>query len=141
MSFSVGVGLLLALGTAFGSVAGFLYKSRGAREAPAVEFRRPLRSSVELFRSPLYVLEILSHLNALGAGVLVHPLAFVILTASLAGLLVSARSLQLGDAVPVIVLTSAAANLCTIAAGRHGLRRRAAAQAGARRTLNASAVP
>jgi hypothetical protein len=49
--------------------------------------------------------------------VLIHPLAFVILVASLIGLLVSARSLQLGDAVPVIALTSAAANLTTIAAG------------------------
>jgi hypothetical protein len=41
----------------------------------------------------------------------------VILVASLLGLLVSARSLQLGEAVPVIALTSAAANLTTIAAG------------------------
>jgi hypothetical protein len=31
--------------------------------------------------------------------------------------LISARSLQLGDAVPMIALTSAAANLTTIAAG------------------------
>jgi hypothetical protein len=30
---------------------------------------------------------------------------------------VSARSLQLGEAIPVIALTSVAANLCTIAAG------------------------
>jgi hypothetical protein len=242
MSFSVGLGLLLALGTAFGSVAGFLYKFRGARAAPAVDLRRPLWSTVELFRSPLYSLGILialgswglhvgalalapisivqsviagglvlltvvanrlfhvrvtrrewvgvalmatglaflaatlggdahaahsryqpgvlaeylvvlcaagllvtlgakrgttlgvgagllwaasdtsikalsSHLHTLGVGVLVHPLAFVILVASLVGLLVSARSLQLGEAVPVIALTSAAANLCTIAAG------------------------
>lgn len=58
-----------------------------------------------------------SHLGNLGVGVLIHPLAFVILIASLLGLLVSARSLQLGDAVPVIALTSAAANLSTIAAG------------------------
>jgi hypothetical protein len=58
-----------------------------------------------------------SHLHGLGAGVLVHPLAFVILIASLIGLLVSARSLQLGEAVPMIALTSAAANLTTIAAG------------------------
>jgi hypothetical protein len=49
--------------------------------------------------------------------VLIHPLALVILLASLIGLLMSARSLQLGDAVPVIALTSAAANLTTIAAG------------------------
>ena len=58
-----------------------------------------------------------SHLGRLGVGVLVHPLAFVILLASLIGLLVSARSLQLGEAVPVIALTSAAANLTTIASG------------------------
>jgi hypothetical protein len=49
--------------------------------------------------------------------VLVHPLAFVILLLSLAGLLVSTRSLQRGRAVPVIATTSAAANVATIAAG------------------------
>ncbi len=58
-----------------------------------------------------------SHLGNLGWGVAIHPLAFVILIASLVGLLISARSLQLGDAVPMIALTSAAANLTTIAAG------------------------
>jgi hypothetical protein len=41
----------------------------------------------------------------------------VILVASLVGLLISALSLQLGPAVPMIALTSAAANLTTIAAG------------------------
>jgi hypothetical protein len=242
MSVSVQLGLGLAILTAFGSVAGFLYKFRGARDAPAVSLREPLRSSIALFRSPLYSLGIAialgswglhvaalalapislvqsviagglvlltvvadrvfgiavsrrewvgvaltaaglaflaatlghdaqrtyshyppgtlalylgalsaaglllavlsrraealavsagllwaasdtsikalsSHLDSLGAGVLVHPLALVILVASLVGLLVSARSLQLGDAVPVIALTSAAANLTTIAAG------------------------
>jgi hypothetical protein len=242
MSLSVQIGLLLALGTAFGSVAGFLYKFKGARQAPEVDLRRPVHSSIELFRSPLYALGIAiamaswglhvgalslapislvqsviagglvlltvvanrlfgisvtrrewigvalmaaglaflaatlhgdangahsrydpttlaiyvgalgavglavaalgrrattlavsagllwaasdtsikalsSHLGHLGIGVLIHPLAFVILIASLLGLVVSARSLQLGDAVPVIALTSAAANLTTIAAG------------------------
>jgi hypothetical protein len=242
MSLSVQIGLFLALLTAFGSVAGFLYKFKGAREAPTVELRHPLRSTVELFRSPVYALGILiafaswgvhvgalslapislvqsviagglvlltvvadrlfgievtrreligvgltaaglaflaatlsgdagsahsryppgtlaifisavgvaglilcvrprrpaylavsagllwaasdtsikalsSHLHHLGIGVLIHPLAFVILVASLVGLLISARSLQLGDAVPMIALTSAAANLTTIAAG------------------------
>jgi len=242
MTLSVGLGLVLALLTAFGSVVGFLYKFRGAREAPTVELAHPLRSSVELFRSPIYSLGILialiswgfhvgalslapislvqsviagglvlltfvadrlfgvsvtrrewigvgltatglaflaatvggdatsahshyqpgpmaiflaslgacglllslarsrpgylavsagllwatsdtsikalsSHLGRLGIGVLVHPLALVILLASLIGLLISARSLQLGDAVPMIALTSAAANLTTIAAG------------------------
>ncbi len=242
MSLSVQIGLVLALLTAFGSVAGFLYKFRGANEAPAVELRRPVHSTIVLFRSPLYSLGIViafaswglhvgalslapislvqsviagglvlltvvadrlfgiavtrrewvgvaltaaglavlaatldgggsgahshyapgtltiwivavsavglvlavgsrrgtvlavsagllwaasdtsikalsSHLGHLGLGVLIHPLAFVILIASLVGLLVSARSLQLGEAVPVIALTSAAANLTTIAAG------------------------
>lgn len=242
MSLSVQLGLLLALLTAFGSVAGFLLKFRGAQAAPAVDMRRPVASSVALFRSPLYALGILvamlgwglhvgalalapislvqtviagglvlltvladtlfgipvtrrewigvaltatglaflaatlgrnghsaashyhtaplvlyvagagllglvlatrgagasrlavsagllwaasdtsikalsSHLGQLGAGVLISPLAGVILVASLLGLLVSARSLQVGEAVAVIALTSAAANLTTIAAG------------------------
>jgi hypothetical protein len=52
-----------------------------------------------------------------GAFGWVHPLALVILTASLVGLAVSARSLQIGEAVSVIAITSASANLCTIAAG------------------------
>jgi hypothetical protein len=242
MSLSVELGLVLALLTAFGSVAGFLYKFRGAREAPTVQLSHPLRSTVELFRSPVYSLGIViafvswgfhvgalalapislvqsviagglvlltvvadrlfgikvtrrellcvgltaaglaflaatlsgdassahsryppgtlaifltvvgvaglalslrpkrpaylavsagllwaasdtsikalsSHLHNLGIGVAIHPLALVILVASLIGLLISARSLQLGDAVPMIALTSAAANLTTIAAG------------------------
>jgi hypothetical protein len=41
----------------------------------------------------------------------------VILIASLVGLLVSARSLQVGNPVPVIAVTSVAANTVTIAAG------------------------
>jgi hypothetical protein len=41
----------------------------------------------------------------------------VILLLSLYGLLVSTRSLQRGRAVPVIAITSAAANVATIAAG------------------------
>jgi hypothetical protein len=262
MSLSVEIGLALALLTAFGSVAGFLYKFRGARDAAPVDLKHPLHSTVELFRSPLYTLGIIialsswgthvgalalapislvqsviagglvlltvvadplfgirvtrrewlgvamtaaglaflaatldggagsahssydpstlsvfisvvgagglalallsglqggrhpasleraepgssrgrpallavsagllwaasdtsikalsSHLGSLGVGVLAHPLAVVILVASLVGLLISARSLQLGDAVPMIALTSAAANLTTIAAG------------------------
>jgi hypothetical protein len=52
-----------------------------------------------------------------GAFGWIHPLALVILTASLVGLAVSARSLQVGEAVSVIAITSASANLCTIAAG------------------------
>jgi hypothetical protein len=52
-----------------------------------------------------------------GLLVLVHPFAFVILILSLVGLLISARSLQIGPVVTVIALTSATANTLTIAAG------------------------
>jgi drug/metabolite transporter (DMT)-like permease len=56
-------------------------------------------------------------LGDLGIGVLVHPLAPVILVLSLVGFVVSARSLQLGGAVSVIAITTAAANVVTIASG------------------------
>jgi drug/metabolite transporter (DMT)-like permease len=245
VSLSVQVGLLLALATAFASIVGFLFKHRGAVESPAIEWRRPVRTSLALFRSRWYVLGIVIataswglHVAALalapislvqsviagglvlltvcadrlfgftvtrrewigvgltaaglaflaatldgagdsahndwqplqlalwtgviagvgltaaavagdderggtllalsagllwgasdvsikalsvhvddGLGVLAHPLALVILTLSLIGLTVSARSLQIGKAVPVIAITGAAANVTTIASG------------------------
>jgi len=247
MSLSVQSGLLMALATAFASVLGFLYKHRGAIESPAVEMRRPIRTSLALFRSRWYVLGILIavvgwgfHVGALAlapislvqsviagglvlltvtadrlfahqvtrrewigvamaalglaflaatldgtadqahsdyetgrlvtylvivslaavgvafaahggaregiafgvsaglfwaasdtaikalsgefgestaAAILLSPLAAVILLGSAAGLVVSARSLQIGKAVPVIAITSVAANALTIAAG------------------------
>jgi hypothetical protein len=57
------------------------------------------------------------HLGADGAGVMLNPLALFILVLSIVGMVVSARSLQVGEAVPVIAATSAAANLTTIASG------------------------
>ena len=246
MSASVQVGLLLALLCAFSSIVGFLYKHRGAVESPPIELRRPVSSSLALFRSRWYLLGLavalgswglhvgalalapisivqtviagglvlltvaankmfgfsvsrrewvgvaltaaglaflaatlegsadsahsdytpstlalyVGGLSALGliaalaggrqargasllaasAGliwgasdvsikglsgdlgqgplaVLVHPLAVVIFVASAVGLAISARSLQVGRAVPVIAVTSAAANVCTILAG------------------------
>lgn len=57
------------------------------------------------------------HLGDDGLLVLVHPLALVILVLSLAGLLVSAASLQAGPAIAVIAATSVAANVSTIASG------------------------
>lgn len=245
MSVSVQIGLLLALATALTSIIGFLLKGRGAVESPPVDPRKPVRTSLALFRSRAYTIGIIVataswglHVAALalapislvqtviagglalltviadrifgydvtrrewigvaltafglavlagtmsgvgadrhsdydaatlatyigvvgGAGLLaafgggripsggpilavsagllwgasdvtikalsghldngafgwIHPLAIVILVASLIGLAVSARSLQIGDAVPVIALTSATANLCTISAG------------------------
>jgi drug/metabolite transporter (DMT)-like permease len=245
MSFSVQLGLVFSLTCAFTSILGFLYKHRGAVESPPVDVRKPISSSLALFRSKWYTLGILIamgswgfHVAGLalapislvqsviagglvfltvvadrlfgftvtrrewigvgltaaglaflaatlegtadsahndfdtltlvlyvgggsllglaaaafarressagsllavaagltwgasdvsikalsgsvddGIGVLLHPLALVILTLSLVGLSISARSLQVGDAVPVIAITSAAANVWTIAAG------------------------
>jgi hypothetical protein len=243
---SVQLGLLLALATAVASLVGFLLKARGAVESPDVDWRRPIRSSLRLFRSRAYALGMAVamgswglHVAALslapislvqtiiagglvlltalansffahevtqrewigvamtaaglaflaatvgntgdeahadfdastlaayvgfltlagtaaaiagwqtlrgaslvaasagllwgasdvsikglsgtlddnGIGVLIHPLALVILLLSLYGLLVSTRALQRGRAVPVIAITSAAANVTTIAAG------------------------
>ena len=246
MPFSVQLGLLFALATAFASILGFLYKYRGAVDAPPVRWSRPVRSSVALLRSPWYALgmgvamgswglhvaalslapislvqsviagglvfltvvadrlfglevtrrewvgvaltaaglaflaatldgggdsahsdydtatltvyagvaaslglaaafagrdghrdgiplalsagllwgasdvsikALSDHLGDDGILVLINPLAFTIATLSLIGLAVSARSLQVGKAVPVIAVTSAAANVCTIASG------------------------
>ncbi len=242
MPASVQLGLLLALVTSLMSVVGFFLKHRGAVAAPPVQWRRPLASTVALFRSPVYTLgcvvattswgfhvaalglapislvqsviagglvlvtvvadrvfgqsvtrrdwigvgltaaglaflaatlegtgasahgdygdaELLVFValaavaglalavrgrsgpalavsagllwagsdvtikalsgkaGELGAGVAVHPFALVIVVLSLVGLLVSARSLQLGPAVAVIAVTSATANVLTIAAG------------------------
>src|SRR5918998_117530 len=158
------------------SVVGFFLKHRGAVAAPAVEWGRPLASTVALFRSPVYTLGCVVattswgfHVAALalalfvglatlagialvvargasglalaiaaglmwagsdvtikalsgkteelGLAVVAHPFALVILVLSLAGLLVSARSLQIGPVVPVIAFTSTTANVLTIAAG------------------------
>jgi multidrug transporter EmrE-like cation transporter len=240
--FSVQLGLIFALLTALGSIVGFFLKHRGAVKAPPVEWRHPLKSSIALFRSPVYTLgcvvattswgfhvlalglapisivqatiagglvlitvladrvfghsvtrrewigvaltaaglaflaatlegtadsahhdyeavifystvgiatlagivlagrsssgpalavsaglfwagsditiKALTGKTGLGAlGVVLHPFALVIVVLSLVGLLVSARSLQLGPVVPVIALTSATANIITIAAG------------------------
>jgi multidrug transporter EmrE-like cation transporter len=246
MSVSVQLGLLLALATAFSSILGFLYKHRGAIDSPAVDMRRPVRSSLVLLRSRWYVLGLAvataswalhvgalalapislvqsviagglvlltvtadrlfaqrvtrrewigvalaalglaflaatlgatgesahsdydaarlvpwigglsaialalaakggrgvragtllgvsagifwaasdtsikalsHHLGDGAASVLLSPLAVVVALASFAGMVVSARSLQIGKAVPVIAVTSVAANAFTIAAG------------------------
>lgn len=50
-------------------------------------------------------------------SVFLHPLVLIILVASFIGLTVSAKSLQTGKAVPVIAMTTVAANALTIASG------------------------
>lgn len=52
-----------------------------------------------------------------GLLVLLTPEALAILVLSLVGLVVSARSLQIGPTVAVIAITNAAANVCTILSG------------------------
>jgi hypothetical protein len=69
LSLSVQIGLLLALATAFASVVGFLYKHRGAIESPPVEMRRPIRTSLALFRSHWYVLGIVVAMGGWGLHV------------------------------------------------------------------------
>ncbi len=58
------IGILLALACALATNVGFLYKYRGARSAPPVDFSRPLRSGRALFASPLFALGMLVALGA-----------------------------------------------------------------------------
>src|SRR5689334_20239228 len=56
MSFSVQLGLIFALATAFSAIVGFLYKHRGAVASPPVSAKRPVRSSLVLLRNGWYLL-------------------------------------------------------------------------------------
>ncbi|MDA0184594.1 hypothetical protein OJ997_30105 [Solirubrobacter phytolaccae] len=56
MPFSVQLGLLCAVLTALGSIVGFFLKHKGAMKAPLVDARRPIHSTIELFKSPIYTL-------------------------------------------------------------------------------------
>ena len=68
------LGILLALGCAFATQLGFLYKHRGANEAACVDVRRPLQSGASLFRSKWFAVGMSI---ALGAWLLhVAALAF-----------------------------------------------------------------
>jgi hypothetical protein len=58
MSFSVGLGLVLALGCAVVALVGFLFKQRGAVAAPTVELRHPVRSTIALFANRWWTLGI-----------------------------------------------------------------------------------
>ena len=51
VSLAVGVGLFCALLSALGTNLAFLFKHRGAVEAPDVDMHHPLRSAADLFRS------------------------------------------------------------------------------------------
>ena len=104
----------------------FLVIVGGAAVAVAFASRRRLREGVMLGVSAgLFWAASDTAIKALSGelgesawtAILFSPLALLILGASLVGLVVSARSLQIGKAVPVIALTSVAANALTITAG------------------------
>jgi len=56
LHLSLNIGILLALGCAIATQLGFLYKHRGANEAPCVDIRHPLHSGASLFRSKWFAL-------------------------------------------------------------------------------------
>lgn len=82
MSASVQIGLLFALATALASIVGFLYKHRGAVQSPPVEWRRPVRTSLALFRNRWYVLGIGVALTGWGFHVAALALAPISLVQS-----------------------------------------------------------
>lgn len=49
------LGLILAVGSAFGTNVGFLFKQRGAVLAQPIRLRHPVRSAADLFRSKWFV--------------------------------------------------------------------------------------
>jgi drug/metabolite transporter (DMT)-like permease len=61
---TLNIGILLALGCAIATQLGFLYKHRGANEAPSVDIRQPLLSAKSLFRSKWFALGMLIALGA-----------------------------------------------------------------------------
>jgi multidrug transporter EmrE-like cation transporter len=103
--------LLVVVGLS--TVAGLALTARGGHSGPLLGVAAGLLWA----GSDITIKALSGKTGELGAGVIVHPFAFVILALSLVGLLVSARSLQLGPAVPVIAVTTATANALTIAAG------------------------
>ena len=133
MSLSVQLGLVLALATAFSSVLGFLYKHRGAVESPAVELRRPIRTSLVLFRSRWYVIGILVATASWGLHVAALSLAPIYLVQSvIAGGLVLltvtadrmfgqevTRREWLGVALAALGLAFLAATLASTGGGAH----------------------
>jgi drug/metabolite transporter (DMT)-like permease len=107
-TLAIYVGLLTAVATA-AAIAGWQTATGASLVA--------LSAGVLWGASDITIKALSGTLDDRGIGVLVHPLALVILLLSLYGLIVSTRSLQRGRAIPVIAITSAAANVTAIAAG------------------------
>lgn len=77
---TVQLGILFALACAFFTNLAFLYKHRGAVEAPAVDARHPLRSAADLFRSKWFAIGMAVAVLAWGfhvAAMALAPLSLV----------------------------------------------------------------
>jgi hypothetical protein len=132
---ATGLGLILALVCALCTNLSALFKAPGAVLARPSEVRHPLRSAHDLFRQKWFAIGwILAlcawglHIEALALAPLstvqAIPLGGLVLLAVLAALIsfvisfyASARSLQIGQAVEVVAITSVAANLSAIVGG------------------------
>jgi drug/metabolite transporter (DMT)-like permease len=73
--FSVQLGLFFALLTALGSIVGFFLKHRGAVQAPPVQWRHPIGSTIAMFRSPIYTIGCVVATTSWGFHVLALGLA------------------------------------------------------------------
>ncbi|HEX8647810.1 MAG TPA: hypothetical protein VF715_12995 [Thermoleophilaceae bacterium] len=82
MSLAVQLGLVFALATAFTSVLGFLLKHRGAGQAPPVDARRLVRSSLALFTARDYTVGIIVATGSWGLHVAALALAPISLVQS-----------------------------------------------------------
>lgn len=69
------IGLVFALATAFAAIIGNLLKFRGAATAPEVDWRRPVRTSLGLFRARDYTIGIIVATAAWGLHVTALSLA------------------------------------------------------------------
>src|SRR5919198_5195099 len=72
---TVQLGILLALVCALATNLGFLWKHRGACAAPDVDWKRPVRSAIELYKSKWFALGMLVATGAWGLHVAAMALA------------------------------------------------------------------
>lgn len=97
MALTVQIGVLLAVATALASVAGFLLKARGAVESPEIEWRRPISTSLALFRSRTYTIGMIVAMASWGlhvAALSLAPISLVqcVIAAGLVSLTVMAHA-------------------------------------------------
>lgn len=91
---SLNLGILLAIACAIATQLGFLYKHRGAVEAPPVDVRRPLRTTVGLFTSRWFVV---------GLGVAIVGWGFHVAAMALAPLSVVQAVLSTGVVILAVL--------------------------------------